>query len=114
MPTVSLPKNTRYKDTPAFSEVAANNTSFGLWDAPAEFQTPDNTWNIYTVTRADVGFLDRVAFLSYGDGYEYLWWAIAQANTLIDPETEMYQGQSLKIPPLATVLSFISRASTNA
>ena len=114
MTTVALPKNTRYKDTPAFSEMSLNNTSLGLWDAPTEFQTPANSWNTYTVIRADIGFLDRVAFVSYGDGYEYLWWVIAQANKIIDPEVDMYQGQSLVIPPLTTVLAFVSRASLNA
>jgi hypothetical protein len=114
MVTISLPKNTRYKDTSVFSEVVYNNTSFGLWQPPTEFQSPDNSWNIYTVTRADVGFLDRVAFLTYGDGYEFMWWAIAQANKILDPEVDMYVGQSLTIPPLQTVLTFVARAPVNA
>ncbi len=77
-------------------------------DAPTA--TDSSVPTIHTVRNHEVGFLDELAFNYYGPGYERLWWTIALANAMIDPEHEMYTGQRLVIPARATISRFLSRA----
>lgn len=102
--------DSRYKDTPVFA--GPRGLEFGLWVAPAEFDGAGTDDTTYTVGMADVGFLDRVAVNCWGAGYEGMWWAIAQANGVIDPEAEMVAGMVLRVPARSRLMAFSGRAGT--
>ena len=106
--TVILSRLSRYKDTNVF--LAGPAVEFGLWEAPAEFQGLPAGAQTHTVKANEVGFLDIIAVLWYGAGYEEMWWSIAQANAIINQETEMYPGMALVIPTQNLVSQFAARA----
>ncbi len=105
---LTLSGTSRYKDTDVFDE--AGDLEFGLWEPPAEFLDQPQGSLIHRVRQHEVGFLDIIAVKYYGAGYESLWPAIATANSIIDPEQEMYPGMALIIPPRPRVAQFIARA----
>lgn len=105
--TFTLSKESRYKDTPVFSQAGA--LEFGLWEPPAEFVSLATGYRVHHVVSNEVGFLDLIAVQYYGAGAEHLSWAIAQANALANPENEMYPGMALFIPPRTAVIQFQSR-----
>jgi hypothetical protein len=105
--TITIPINSRYKDTPVFSDNGV--VSFELQIPPPEFTVQPAGATKHTVRSFEVGFLDIVAVQYFGAGYEVMWWAIAQANGMIDPEREMYPGQQLVIPPPSAKQSFLGR-----
>jgi hypothetical protein len=107
MPTLALSNYSRYKDTAVYADADA--TRFALWEPPAEFTDPALGWQIHRVAQNEVGFLDMLAAQYYGQGFEQMWWVIAQANALLDPEREMYPGMVLVIPPRAAVQQFLAR-----
>ncbi len=104
---VVLPASSRYKDTPVFDEGGA--LEFALWETPPEFVDLPQGSLLHLVRSNEVGFLDAIAVLYYGRGFEQLWPAIAAANGIIDPELEMFPGMQLVIPPRVQVNVFLSR-----
>lgn len=98
----------RYKDTIVHSD--NGDFLYGPWRAPEEFQTVGLSWKRHMVKQSEVGFLDILAVKYFGDGQDELWWVIAQANGIVDTETDMYPGQVLNIPPRALVDQFIARS----
>lgn len=109
MATLELSRLNRYKDTKAFS--AGDNVEFGLWEAPPEFLVENQPVGsrLHTVRSNEVGFLDLIAVRYFGAGFEEMWWAIAQANSMMNPEQEMYAGQKLIIPSDGKKAGFIGR-----
>jgi hypothetical protein len=120
-------QNERYKDTPMARVTASGPGSeiFTIYDPdfvpPVEFatflggQTPaTGTYSLYTVTREDVGFPDRIAYLCYGANQEIHWWVIAMVNGILDPETDLFPGQRLIVPSYALLQQFLSRAPSAA
>jgi hypothetical protein len=82
---------------------------FALMEPIREFTEKVEGYRIHRVKQNEVGFLDLLAVQYYGIGYEKLWWVIAYANAMIDPESEMYPGLALLIPPRTAVIQFLSR-----
>lgn len=109
---LSLEPSSRYKDTPVYDE--GGNVEFALWTPPEEFITTDRRARLHRVSQPEIGFLDMVAAREWGEGYEQFWWVIAQANALIDPETEMYAGMVLVIPPRSTLVAYRARVGNAA
>lgn len=105
MSNLLLSNLSRYKDTKVFSEGGI--VEFALFEAPNEFVEARTDFKIHRVKQNEVGFLDLLAVRYYGRGYETLWWVIALANALIDPETEMFPGMTLVIPPRDAVVLFL-------
>lgn len=101
----TLSNRSRYKDTAVFEQ--NGKPVFGLFESPREFNPPVLQTFVHRVKQHEVGFLDLLARLYYGD--ESLWWVIALVNGLTDVEREMYAGQALSIPTRELVLSFESR-----
>jgi hypothetical protein len=112
MPTLRISPDSRYKDTNVYDEGGV--VEFALWEPPAEFVTTDRRTRLHRVSQNEVGFLDVIAFQEWGSGFESLWWIIAQANAIINPETEMYAGQSLVIPPREDVVAFRARVGLSS
>ena len=106
---ILIPPTSRYKDTKAFS--SPKGVEYGLFEHPDEFTKLGNQFFKHRVRSHEVGNLDSIAVEWYGEGSESLWWAIAQANLLIDPEREMFSGQVLTIPSVSKVREFTSRGS---
>lgn len=104
---IRISAESRYKDTPVFSE--GGTLEYALWEPPAEFATVRDGYQLHRVARAEVGFPDLIAVKYYGQGHEQLWWSIMQANAIIDPETELFPGKVLYIPPRTAVIQFMSR-----
>lgn len=109
---VNLPYLSRYKDTPVYDEGGA--LEFELWAAPPEFGDQGTAGRTHRVTQHEVGFLDIIAVRYFGRGFESAWWAIAQANGIIDPEREMFAGMALIIPPKSRVTQYLSRPGNGA
>jgi len=114
---IQLSNYSMYKDTPVYLD-PDNVIRFALWVPPAEFLSGQQGVGAtnHTVVSAEVGFLDLIAFKYYGPGYERMWRAIMQANAMTNPETDMYPGQVLTIPPRSSVQQFLGRQglATNA
>jgi len=106
--TVVIPRGSRYKDTAVFRSTVG--LEYGTYTVPREFRRADG-FSTYRVTQGDVGMLDRVAVAFYGQGMEPMWWVIALANAMIDPELEMRAGQVLVIPPVEVASAYISRGA---
>ncbi len=104
---ITVARDSRYKDTPVFSE--GGKPEFGLWEPPPEFDKLAPGTKTHVVSSFEVGFLDLLAVRYYGPGHEHLFWVIAQANAIADPEKEMYPGQTLTIPARSAVVQFQSR-----
>jgi hypothetical protein len=105
--TVSIQSNSRYKDTPVFSD--GGQLSFELQVPPEEFNQQPVGAKTARVRSFEIGFLDITAVRNFGNGNEQMWWAIAQANGMIDMEREMYPGMVLVVPSQATVSAFNGR-----
>lgn len=110
--TVQLSNFSRYKDTAIYKRAGKN--VFGLFEIPTEFTTDRDDYIRHKVAPGEIGFLDKIALEYYGEGMEDLWWVISFANTIIDPDEEMYVGQILDIPPRSAVLQFLSRRGRRA
>ena len=106
--TLTLSTWSRYKDTPVYLD-ADGIIRFALWVPPAEFIASGTNVLTHRVAANEVGFLDIIAVIYYGLGYEQLYWAIQVANAIINPENEMYPGQTLVIPPQSSAQAFIAR-----
>ena len=109
MATVQLPKFSRYKDTPVFN--GTRGPEFGLWEPPPEAYAEDRAYRVHRIQQREVGFLDMIAVRYYGLGNEALWWFIAQANAILDPEKEMRVGGTLVIPPRNLAIQFRTRST---
>lgn len=108
MPDLSIPRSSRYKDTPMFRN--GKQIEFGLYQPPDEFLDPrDDNFRIHVVMSNEVGALDLIAKRYYGPGMETLWWAIAQANDIVDSEADVEPGQRLLIPSADRMDGFTSR-----
>lgn len=106
---IGIAADSRYKDTPLYT-APDGQPEFALMEPPVEFSTEQTSFQVHRVARNEIGFLDVLAVRYYGQGQERLWWAIALANALVDPERDMYVGQVLVIPSRSRINSFISRA----
>ena len=111
LPTPIEPQRdiSRYKTTKVFS--GPRGLELGLMEVLDDLYTIGSEYRTYSVRPPDIGFLDRLAVLFYGDGYEWAWWTLAYANNITDPDQEMYVGQRLVIPPRSALQKFLSRAS---
>lgn len=56
------------------------------------------TYDLYTVTDTDLGEPDAIAYKFYGDSR--WWWLLCSYNGIVNPLTDMYPGQRLRIPVL--------------
>ncbi len=109
--TLRISNFSTYKDTKVYTDPLDHTPVFALMEAPPEFTDVDEgTGTAHTVAVHEIGFLDALAVRYYGPGYERLWRVIAIANAMVDPEREMYAGQTIVIPSRTSVLRFLSRA----
>ena len=107
----STTTSSRFKDTRAYDDREGTGPVFGLMVPPVEFADLDlRLANKHRVKVGEVGFLDLIATQYYDFGYETYWWTIALVNGIVDPDTDMYAGQELYIPPFATVRTFAQRS----
>lgn len=79
---------------------------YSVWNAPSVETTEFD--DRHTVTGADVGHLDLIAY-QYYETEEY-WWAIAYANKIRNPLTDMFIGQQLIIPSLQAITDALGLA----
>jgi nucleoid-associated protein YgaU len=105
--SIIIPRDSRYKDTKVHRD--ARGLSYGVYVHPVEFDTVSSAYQLHRVVASEVGFLDMIAVRYYGDGFERLWWSIAQVNRIIDPERDMRVGQTLVIPPRSAAEAYVSR-----
>jgi len=105
---LTLSTLSRYKDTAVYA--TAGTVEFGLWNPPLEFTQLPIGSTTHVVRKNEIGMLDMLAVKYYGPGYENMWWSIAQANGIQDPEIDMYPGQVLNMPPRTALTAFAARA----
>jgi len=67
---------------------------------------PMDSYQRYTVTAADLGRLDRIAYQFYQDSA--LWWAIALVNNIDNMLEDMEIGDTLYIPPVEEVMKALN------
>lgn len=81
--------------------VSPGRRRYGLWK-PAQIKShpetalDDGTYDLYTVTIADIGRLDLIAW-KYYNSVDW-WWVIAYYNSIVNPLVDMVEGQVLRIP----------------
>lgn len=112
MPVDFTRADDRYKQTPVV--LGPRGEEFALWEVPDDLKglSPER-FNRVTVAAADVGFLDRVCVSQWGPGTETLWWTIAFVNDMLDPERDMFVGQTLLIPPFDAVRRHLIQPNVN-
>lgn len=109
--SVSTTTSSRFKDTRAYDDRDGQGPVFGLMEPPVEFADLDlSLADKHRVKAYEVGFLDLIAAQYYDFGYESYWWAIALVNGIVDPDTDMYVGQEIYIPPFAAIRGFAQRS----
>jgi hypothetical protein len=107
--TLQIATNSRYKFTrPFLDSTRTVGLEFDLMSRLDDFYRVGSDYRIHRVRQIDIGFLDRLAVDYYGPGNEPMWWAIAYANAIIDPEMDMAVGQPLLIPSREIVQQFLS------
>ena len=110
---VTILPTSRYPETKVYDDQDGIGPIYGLWEIPEEFgEAADlSTFNRHLVQKNEVGTLDRVAVRHYGLGREALWWAIAIVNGIVNPETDMYAGQEIFVPPFSLVTAYMQRGT---
>jgi hypothetical protein len=88
---------------------------YGLWKAPAiktlpELPLSEGTYFRYTITAADIGRIDLIAWRHYQD--VNLWWVIARCNGIANPFEDLVIGRVLLIPYKALVVQAIEQGRT--
>jgi hypothetical protein len=91
----------RYRFTRLYldSLVKPGTLRYSLWQTPS-IRTFD-TDKRHTVTAADIGHLDAIAYKYYQT--EEYWWVLAWINRIACPITDMYIGQQLVIPDISEI-----------
>lgn len=89
---ISLPPHSAYTQTPVYKQNDGT-VVFGLL-RPITPSDPSD--RIYTVPAQFEGRLDLVSNALYGTP-DY-WWAIAEANAMLDPLMEVKTGVQLRVP----------------
>ena len=115
---LQLSNRSRYKLTRVFfnDEDAAridgrnpDGREFGLMSTLADFEALGTEFQLHRVRSYEIGFPEQIAVRYYGAGFEDLWWVVAYANRIIDPELDMVDGQELVIPSRNALTTFLSR-----
>lgn len=89
------------------TEVTANNIQW--WTKTTVAHDPSDL--VYFMEKKYEDRPDLLGFVFYGDSK--LWWIIAQYNNILDPVTELVEGQILLIPTLDRVKqAFIQSAKS--
>ena len=96
------------KDSP-FIKTAVLSTSgklhYDMWTPPFKYR-PEKGDTIHTVTSADAGRPDLIAFQYYQN--VHLYWLICDFNKILHPINELSPGRKLIIPSKNSVLSYLS------
>jgi hypothetical protein len=103
----TLDPESRYKDTNILSNIPSGKYRFEMWERPAELANMTLNSTRYIVHQHELGRLDLLAWNFYDN--VKLWWIIAAVNDIVNPLTDMYEGQILIIPDRNDVLAFVSR-----
>lgn len=103
-----LSKSSMYSDT-ALIDQGEGIFYWDIWNRVQELKDAQESFNYkeHTIISTEVGCLDIVAQYYYNN--ERLWWIIAAFNNLIDPVSDMYVGQKLKIPSSQYVMLLTAR-----
>ena len=98
MAKIEQPSRFMLTPTRVDDSVAPGRLRFQLWRPP-----PINMdrYSCYTVTAADYGRLDLVAYRTLGD--PRLWWVIAHVNDIPNQFERLAVGRSLRIPTATAV-----------
>lgn len=101
-------RNSRYVDTEVLKY--EDTKYLDLWKRPTEFNNIKDTlrYKEHTVIESEIGCLDMLALRYYMN--ERLFWVIALFNNIIDPVSDMYAGQVLRIPDKLFVTAFLTRS----
>jgi len=101
-------RNSRYVDSDLITE---NDVKFfSIWTRIKEIKTSTESINFleHTIQQSEVGCLDILADRYYNN--QRLWWYIAAFNNIINPIEDMFVGQTLKIPSLTYLQTFLARS----
>lgn len=107
--TLNVSAASRYKLTRAFVDSArTRGVEFELMSVIEDFYTSGEEFRRHRITSVEIGFMDKLAVRFFGPGNEQMWWAIAYANAILDPET-VQVGEELIIPSREAVRRFLAR-----
>jgi hypothetical protein len=115
---VRVSTRSRYKMSKAYIDseksglFANRGVVFGPMALMEDFYSLGDDYFAYRVGGKDIGFLDLVARSFFGEGNEDLWWTIAYANAVIDPETDLISGDVIAIPAPELTTKFLLRSPT--
>lgn len=93
--------------------VAPGRRRYGLWKVPAISNMPElplkqGTYTRYTVTAADIGRIDMIAYKVYGE--VSMWWAVAIYNNIANAFEDLEIGTVLLLPNKDIVVRAIEQA----
>jgi len=115
---LQLSNRSRYKltrvffndeDAPRLADRNPDGREFGLMSTLTDFEALGTEFQLHRVRSHEVGFPEQIAVRYYGAGFEDMWWVVAYANRIIDPELDMFDGQELVIPSRNALTAFLSR-----
>ena len=103
-----IAENSRYADTTTITE--NGDTYYDVWNRIDELRRIKDTirYTWHTVISGEVGCMDLIAVRYYLN--ERLGWIITAFNEIIDPVSEMYAGQQIRIPDKLFVTAFLTRS----
>lgn len=92
--------------------VAPGRRRYGLWRTPAltnqpELSLKEGEYDRFTVTSANLGRIDMIAWIHYRD--VSMWWAIAYYNSIRNPLTDLEVGTVLLIPKRSFIVNAIEQ-----
>lgn len=107
--TINIGNRSRYKMSKAYTD-CTRGVVFGQMRTVKDFYTLGGDYEVHRIPKRQIGFLDKVASDWYGIGNEDMWWTIAYANSVIDPEFDLKSGQALVIPTNERLSNYIMRS----
>jgi nucleoid-associated protein YgaU len=103
VPVIAPPSRFVLTPTRVDDAAAPGRLRFELWRPP---EIDMSSYTQHTVTIADRGRLDLIAYKLLGDAR--LWWAIAHANNIADPLAAIDVGTTLRIPTLEAIMASLA------
>lgn len=112
---VAIPNDSRYKLSGVFvDDDLPTQPTFGPMARLEDFYSLGQDFRLHRVESRDVGLLDRITVEMFGRGRENMWWMIAYANAIIDPEMELEAGDVLHVPSRSAMTRFLARSPKQA
>lgn len=102
---VKLRRDSPFSATDVLKDEATGDIFFDIWEPPLEY-TPQRGDQIHTVTSADAGRPDLIAYKYYNN--VRLYWVLMYVNRILHPINELTPGVKLIVPSRTFIRNFVT------